>query len=123
LLTVSSLVAAIFGARLGLLHDAPRYTTAAIAAALLFFAITVTLVVLVFAPREGWEFQQNLGSYFPDLLAGKLAPVDVTANLAEHTEESRKRNQVKLNRLYRLFRWACIFTGLQVIAWGLAVVL
>jgi hypothetical protein len=70
--------------------------------------------------RKKWEFAQNLKQYFTRLHAGTLTPSTVTANLAEHFEASRKRNQVLLEHLYWWFAAACVLTGLEVVAWGVS---
>ncbi len=122
LLSVSSIVAGLFGGRLVTVHHHPGYVTAAIVVALAFFALSVLAVIVVLSPkRKGWEFAQNLDQWFALLRAGDLAPVDVTANLARHVEASRKRNQVVLERLYLWFGIACLLTGLEVVAWGVSI--
>ena len=123
LLSVSSIVAAIFGAHVGLLSSHPSYVKVAIGFALAFLAASVALVIAVLSSREGWNFSENLSSYFPDILARNLTPLDVTYNLAKDTVVSGAENQTKLTVMHRLFKWSCVFAGLQVVAWGLAVAL
>jgi hypothetical protein len=123
LLSVSSLVAGLFGGRVVSTHPHPTFVTVAIIAALTFFGVSVIAILFVLAPRKlGWEFAQNLRQYFPLLQAdGPLYPITVTSNLARHVEASRRRNQVLLERLYSWFAIACVLTGLEVIAWGVSV--
>lgn len=121
LLSVSSLVAGLFGAR-ATTHHHPTFATVATVAALAFFSLSVLAILLVLAPkRKGWEFAQNLDQWFPRLMDGTLTPVTVTTNLAEHVEASRKKNQVVLESLYWWFSAACLLSGLEVLAWGITV--
>jgi hypothetical protein len=65
LLSVSSIVAGLFGGRLVTAHHHPGYVTAAIVADLAFFAVSVLAVIVVLSPkRKGWKSAQNLDKWF-----------------------------------------------------------
>jgi hypothetical protein len=124
LLTVASVVAALFGGHVALVTSRyPGWTRITIGAALVFFAASVALVIAVLASRDGWRFSENLSSYFGDIQNGTLVPSAVTFNLAKDTVDSQTANQTKLSHLHKLFKWGCIFAGLQVVAWGVAVII
>ncbi|MGD0320090.1 MAG: hypothetical protein ABSC00_00555 [Acidimicrobiales bacterium] len=122
ILSVASLVAGLFGGRIVATDHHPGYVTGAIAVALVLFALSVLASIAVLTPRKDkWEFAQYLRSYFVDLKAGDLAPVDITANLAKDFERSRINNKLILDNLYGWFTLACVLVGLQVVAWGIAI--
>ena len=53
---------------------------------------------------------------------GELLKVgDRSYSWAKDFEAWRASNQTKINRLTTCFSWACVLTGAQVIAWGLAI--
>jgi hypothetical protein len=120
ILAGASIVAAVFG---GL---APKnrsdVQTVFLAAAFVLFALTVLVCVFILWPR-GWNFSHSLAKWVNEDEEG--APPDpwkITANLAANFEAFRDSNESKLERLYRWFAWACLFLGLQVLAWAVVVV-
>ena len=122
ILSVASIVAGLFGGRIVGIHPHPVYVTIAVTVALICFAVSVIAIIVVLTPKKNkWEFDQNLSSYFVDLDSGDLAPLDVTARLAEHSELSRVKNKLVLDKLYSWFAFACVLVGLQVVAWGVAI--
>jgi hypothetical protein len=92
-----------------------------VALALALFAGSIGAVVVVLAPKWGWEFQEHLEGYFTRLANGSLYPQDVSTGFAQAFEASRKKNKKKLGTLYWWFLAACILTGLEVVMWGLSV--
>ena len=120
MLSVAALVAGLFGSRLPH-HHVPSRTTIAVVAALLLFAVSVVLALLVAAPKKDWEFTFKLDKLIERVDDATAAPVDVTRNLAVWAEEARAENTGKLNALYTSFSWVCLLVGLQVIAWAIAV--
>jgi len=122
ILSIASLVAGLFGGRIVTTHHHPAYVTAAIAGALVCFGLSVIAIIVVLAPRKKkWKFSENLSSYFDDLNRGDLRPLDVTGMLAQHSEVSRQANQTVLDGIYPWFTVACVLVGIQVVAWGVAI--
>jgi hypothetical protein len=122
MLSVASIVAALFGGHIEAGDHSTRVVTASIFA-LTFFGVGALLSLLILAPKtRGWAFAEKLSGYFTRLQNQTLTPVSVTSNLAENFEASRKENEAKLERLYAIFKWVCILVSLQVIAWGIAAV-
>jgi hypothetical protein len=120
LLSVASLVAGLFGPHLPG-KTASTWVLIVVSVTLVLFACNVILALLIAAPKKRWLFTFRLDQMFDRIDDGTLIPVDVTYNLARWAEEARGWNRSKLNRLYLLFAWMCILTGLQVIAWVVAV--
>lgn len=119
LLSVGSLVAALFGSRLTNLHHLHEV---AFAGALAAFGLSVLAVIRVIMPRRGWELSQKLSPYTSDLRDGKpVTPLDVTVNLTDSSVTSWGRNETKLACIYRWFWIACALIGLQVVLMGLAI--
>jgi hypothetical protein len=117
LLSVSSLVAGLFGGHV-LSHGAGR---PAVIAALASFAGSVVAVLVVLAPRWHWEFEQILEEYIERLTTKTLSPLEASLGLARTVELSRTRNKKQIGTLYWWFFAACILTGLEVIFWGLSI--
>jgi hypothetical protein len=120
LLSVSSIVAALFGSHIATTHLSTRGTVGTILALVAFGLGALVALVILTPKRDAWEFTENLRQYFEKLSDGSLTPVTVTTNLAEHFEGYRKNNQAKIERLYQFLIAACVLVGLQVIAWGVA---
>ena len=120
LLSVSSVVAALFGSHIATGHLSTRGTAGTIVALVAFGLGALVALVILTPKRDAWEFTENLRQYFARLDDGSLTPVTVTSNLAEHFEGYRKNNQAKIERLYRFLIAACVLVGIQVIAWGVA---
>jgi hypothetical protein len=122
MLSVSALVAGFFGSQLPSGHQSARVILAVVAA-LVFFAVTVGLALVVLIPkRDAWHFAHFLGPWFAKIDAKNLTPIDVTFRLAQHFEGYRIENKTKLERLYRCLSAICILVGLQVVVWVVAVV-
>ena len=119
MLSVASIVAALFGTRIATEHHSVRVTATSIAA-LIFFGVGVLLSLLILAPKKDWAFTENLKGYFDLLKQQELTPTSVSTNLAQHFETSRKENKVKIEDLYGKFLIVCVLVGLQVIAWAVA---
>ena len=123
LLSVSSLVAGLFGGRFANIRSHEGYAKLAIVVALVTFTLSVVAVIVILTPKKkGWVFAQDLDQYFPLLSKGRLVPFDVTRNLAKHFEQSRKANAGPLEWRYCWFTAACVFTGLEVVAWGISII-
>ena len=121
LLSVGSLVAALFGTRIVPGHHS-GLTNGAIAVALIAFGCSVISVILVIAPRRGWQFSQNVTPYLGYVMDGKAVSSDyVSFHVARSTEASRAANTPKLKCLHDWFTLTCVFLGIQVVAWGVAI--
>ena len=119
LLSVASIVAALFGTRIATDHHSGRVVIASVAA-LVFFGVGVLLSLMILAPKKDWAFTENLQQYFDLLNARTLTPASVSSSLAENFEASRKENKGKIEALYGKFLWVCVLVGLQVVAWAVA---
>jgi len=119
ILSVAALVAGLLGPHVQLANHGWRAVP--LGFALGFFAIGALCSVVALAPRrKRWTFAHNMQTWFTDLKDGNLRPIDLTANLAEHFEGYRLSNVPEIQRLYDWFLLSCVFVGLQVIAWGVA---
>jgi hypothetical protein len=121
LLSVSAIVAGLFGSRLSHTHLS---TGAAISAilALGLFAINVVLTVWIVTPvKNGWRFTYPLRALITRTEAGTVLPMDVAISLAHYAEQSRKENEDKLASFYGQSRIVCVLAGIQVVAWAVAV--
>jgi hypothetical protein len=116
MLSVASLVAALFAARLP--KGAPHW---AVIIALVLFGLSVPLAIAVAAPRRDWQFVQHLDGLIELVDRGIAAPVDVTRNLASWSKESMEHNDGKRRSMFMMFRIVCILTAGQVIFWVIAV--
>jgi hypothetical protein len=119
LLSVASIVAALFGSHIATTHPSAT-TKIASGVALVAFALSALLTLLILVPKKGWVFTENLEDYLQDLSRETLKPVDVTGNLAAHFEEYRLKNATKIDGLYKYLNGACLLIGVQVVAWGFA---
>jgi hypothetical protein len=120
MLSVAALVAGLFGARLPGGHANAR-TVGFVIVALVLFAASVVLAVIVAAPRRNWEFTFRLGALLERVDAGKAVPADVTRNLAAWSETARLNNAQRMEHLHNMFRVVCFLVGFQVVAWAIAV--
>lgn len=120
MLSVAAVVAGLFGTRLPDVHPGGMTITFVIIA-LILFAASVLLAVIVAAPRRNWEFTFKLDGLLTRVDAGVAVPVDVTRNLAVWSETARYNNARRMDRLYLMFRIMCYLVGVQVVAWAIAV--
>jgi hypothetical protein len=120
ILSVSSIVAGLFGAHLLPTHPS-GLRLAAILVALVLFGVTVFKVIVILTPRD-WTFEHALTEKLAQLETGKqlLKAGSFAYTWAKEAEASRTTNQVELDHLMEYFRWACILTAAQVVVWGLA---
>ena len=121
-LSVSTLAAGLFATRIPPPGPAtPRHTTVGLWVALTAFAVGVLLALLITLPRRGWVFTFRLDHMLDRVEQSTLIPLDVTHNLTRWSEEARRWNSVRLDRLTVLFAILCLLIGVQVIAWGVAI--
>jgi hypothetical protein len=120
LLSVAALVGGLFGSRLPHGHQ-PALRVAALVGALVLFSVGVFLAVLIAMPRRDWEFDFELGDLACQVSAGTAGLGEVNISLAVQAAASWDMNARRLRGLYWLFSGLCVATGLQVIAWALAV--
>jgi len=120
LLSVAAVVAGLFGGRVA--DHSGNVRLAATWAALALFAATVFFALDLLRPRKHyWAWAHNLGTWLDRMRAGEVTEYDVTFRLSEHFEGYRKANETKLERFHGRFAVVCVLVGLQVIAWGIAV--
>ncbi len=120
ILSVGALIAGLFGA-----HVVPGGhslgTELAIGAALILFAASTVLIVIVLAPHE-WTFAHGLTDALNEIEKQEVVDAqDLSFSWAIDFECWRTTNQAKLDCLFTYFLLACVLTGAQVIAWGIAV--
>jgi hypothetical protein len=119
LLSVAALVAGLFGSRLPK-GQSPAHTTFGTWVALAAFAAGVFLALTIAIPRRKWLFTFRLDQ-LAELVEKRTAiPADITHNLTRWSEEARRWNSARLDRLHALFGCLCLAVGIQVIAWGVA---
>lgn len=122
ILSVGSLAAGLFGSRVNTAH-ASAASTSLIVAALASFGFAALLVVIVLWPRD-WKFEHGLSDPLERLRSGVRVPVlDVGTSWATGYESDREANRNQLESLMCVFLWACTFTALSVVLWGVALVL
>ncbi len=82
------------------------------------FVLVVVASILILNPYQ-WTFRRSpraiLGDYVDHEEPVDLVPMQRA--LAEHLEDNFKDNEVKLNRLYRVFQGGCGCLALEVVAW------
>ncbi len=119
MLSVASIVAGLFGSRVPA-NPVPG-AEAAVVAALVLFGLTAVLAIVIIRPWD-WVFSHGLDDDIRAVENGELLKVgDLSYSWAKDFEVWRTGNQTKINRLTWCFSWACALTGVQVIAWGLAI--
>jgi len=118
-LSVSALVAGLFGSRLvGKVHSWRGWL---VGLALVAFAVTVIRVIGIQFPKRDLEFYQDLEPYLSEIKNSiEVPPEDVTYNLAKDTQASWGRNEVHLKAAHKSFKGICFLLGIQVLAWGIA---
>jgi hypothetical protein len=118
-LSVTSIVAGLFGSRL--IPGKPSgFSLGMVVAALILFAVIVTLVVAILVPRN-WVFEHGLTDKLGMLERGDSLPSgDLAYSWAKGAEIWRATNKKQLDQLMCWFLVACALTGLEVIFWGLA---
>lgn len=119
MLSVASIVAGLFGARLAT-GTQPRPTLAAIAAALLLFAVSALLAISMMMLRNlrvGVDTSQPLArleAHTPS------TPYGMNYTLAKRYQEEYDLNVPVVERLDSQYKWLCVLVGAQVIAWAVA---
>lgn len=119
MLSVATLVAGLFGSRLPRGHESIK-TLIALIIALALFGVSVLLAILVAVPRKRWIFSFTFDQLLKLIEDNTARPVDVAYNLTRWAEEARSSNKAKLKPMYAMFGCLCVLTGLQVIAWAVA---
>jgi hypothetical protein len=120
-LSVASIVAGLFGSHVPTSNLAPN-RAAEVVASFAFFGVTEILAIIVLWPRT-WNFAHGIAGPLGDVENGtSVNSDDVLYTWTKHFEAWRATNQRKLDCLMTCFAWACALAGLQVIAWGLAIV-
>jgi hypothetical protein len=120
LLSAAALVAGLFGSRLPK-ERLPAHATAAVAVALAAFAVAVFLTLAIAVPRRKWLFTFRLDQLTTLVEERRAIPADITHNLTRWSEEARGWNGRRMDRLNTLFGALCLAVGVQVVAWGVAV--
>src|SRR5260370_16195835 len=93
LLSVAALIAGLFGSRLPHGHAAAR-TVIAVTVALVLFAASVILAILVAAPKKNWLFTFTLDKLLDRVEAGSALPGGCTLRLAVHAGPNRVGDRV-----------------------------
>ncbi len=121
LLTGASVVTAVFGALLARQHRS-GFSIGCEAIALALFVATVFASLVVLRPVD-WKSEHSLENNFLPRLRENRIPDDVSvaATFAAMFDRYRKKNHNELKCLQKWFAAACLLLGVQVLAWGLAV--
>jgi hypothetical protein len=120
-LSVASIVAGLFGSQVTRTNQ-PGSVDLAVGAALALFATTAVVAIVILWPRT-WAFSHDLGDIFSKV--ERQVPVDaddLSYTWAKHFESWRATNATKLKFLTCCFSLSCALSGLQVLAWGLAII-
>lgn len=121
MLSVASLVAALFGSRIDQGHLGAR-TLAAVVVALVLFAAGAFLALFVTVPRKrAWLFTFDIGELLTLEEGGSASPSVLIRSLTDRAEQNRRENEAKIEGLYRALTVVCVLVGLQVVAWAVAV--
>jgi hypothetical protein len=119
ILSVAALVAGLFGTRLPHLNQSGLHELFLILA-LASFVLSVTLVVIIVAPRS-WVVGAEPGPLIEGVAAGTVSLAQVNLSLAARAHQNWRRNQRTLTFMFELFTALCVLTGFQVVAWALAI--
>jgi hypothetical protein len=120
LLSVGTLVGGLFGSRLPHGHLS-SVNLLGLAAALVLFALSVVLAVMIAWPRT-WYFSTDRAPVTDRVAEGTVSLVTVNLSLASRAERNWTENQRTMSNLYWLFAVLCGVVGLEVVAWSLAVI-
>jgi hypothetical protein len=120
LLSVDSIVAGLFSSRIPT-NGLAGLSVGMAYAALGLFGASILLVISILLPRT-WTFDHGLTDKLSCLEQGHAVnPAELAYTWARGAESWRATNQIQLNRLMNFFLTACIFTGIGVVCWGIAV--
>ena len=122
ILAGSSIAAAVFGAALR--KHPPTSATVVYVLALVVFAITVTLCIIVMLPRK-WEGEHSsVADWIEEWSQGDTPdPARIALSFADGFEKWRAANHDTLAEMQTLFAWTCGLLGLQVALWATAVLI
>jgi hypothetical protein len=121
MLSVASLVAGLFGSRIPEQHSDAAGRAAVVA--LVCFGLSVVLTLIIVAPRR-LRFDHSLARHIASLAAGdELLRRDLAFTWAKGYEADRQDNDDKLQVRMTCLQVVCALVGVQVIAWGLGILL
>ncbi len=122
LLSVSGIVAGLFAGQV-LAGPMSGGRLVATGFALVAFAIGAGLVLYIQWPRT-FDFSHDLDQWIKELETGQPAPtIEATSNLSRDLNKYRKNNQPQITKLFDMLSWTCVALAVQVLAWGVAIVL
>jgi hypothetical protein len=119
MLSVATLVAGLFGTRLPHLNHSSLHIFFLILA-LTALVVSIILAVIIVAPRS-WVYGADPDPLIKGVAAGTITLAQVNLSLATRAQENWKKNQQTLTYMFVLFNVLCVLTGLQVVAWALAI--
>lgn len=120
LLSVGTLVGGLFGSRLP--HgNLSHLNLAGLVAALLLFGLSVVVAVAIAWPRH-WYFGVDQTPLVDGVVDGTTTLAEVNLSLAVSAEQNWQKNYQTTGSMYVLFAVLCAVTGLEVVAWALAVI-
>jgi hypothetical protein len=120
LLSVTTLVAGLFGSRLPHGHLS-RLNLGGLIAALALFGVSVCLAVAIAWPRH-WRFGAAREPLVTGVAEGTVTLAEVNLSLAVRAEQNWTENYQTMRSVYGLFAVLCAMVGLEVAAWAIAVI-
>jgi hypothetical protein len=121
MLSASGVIAGLFAGQF-LSEDLSASEISAVVFALVTFGLAAVLVVYIQWPRT-YTFSHDLQPWIADLEAGTAPSVDeFTYNLSRDLNDYRTANKAKIDKLFNLMSCVCILVAVQVLAWGVAVI-
>ncbi len=117
LLAATSVSAAFLGAS-ALEHHG--FSTVNLLAAL-GFIIVILLSLWVLSPADDWEFAYNAQVLDEHYVEKDVSITNMYRSMAKGYAASTKLNGIRLKWRFRLFRFACVALGLDILLWLLGI--
>lgn len=119
LLSVGTLVGGLFGSRLP--HGGlSKVNLAGLSAALVFFVVSVVLVIAIAWPRD-WSYGSDRANLVELVAEGERTQAQVNLSIADIAGRNWSNNQDTVRLLYFFFTALCAVTAAEVVGWALAV--
>jgi hypothetical protein len=120
LLSVGTLVGGLFGSRLPHGHLS-GLAVVSLVIALALFALSVCVAIFIAWPRK-WNSGEDRMALVEGVADGTKTLAEVNLSLAVSADENWEVNDATTQSLAGLFALLCAVTGLEVVAWALAVI-
>lgn len=117
LLAAISLATSFFGGLALTENDLSRCATIAAVVATLAFVVAGIATIAILWPRAAWAFNLSAGRIVRQLEAAEPSEVEAYRELALGIQKNYRDNEERLERLFTLFRVACVALGVETLAW------